>query len=205
LGSCTANAVGAAYQIEMIKKKAKDFIPSRLFIYYNERVIDNDVSQDNGSSLRTGIKTLNKQGVCPEIMWAYREDKFIIKPPKQCYTEGLKNQVLSYERIDGTKLELIKSAISSKSPVVFGFAVYDYFESKQMSDTGVLRMPRKGEAMVGGHAVVAVGYDNSKNAVLVRNSWSSDWGIGGYFWMPYSYITNANLADDFWRILIIES
>jgi C1A family cysteine protease len=83
-------------------------------------------------------------------------------------------------------------------PFVFGFAVYESFESPQVKRTGVVNMPKKGEVMLGGHAVMAVGFDQAKKRFLVRNSWGRNWGMSGYFTMPFEYL--ETLSADFWTI-----
>jgi C1A family cysteine protease len=203
LGSCTANAIGAAFEFELIKQKAKDFIPSRLFIYYNERVIEHSVNSDSGAMIRDGIKSINKQGVCPEPMWPYIISKFTKKPDAKCYKEALKHQALLYQRIP-RKIESMKGCLAEGYPFVFGFTVYDAFESDAVAKNGVLNMPKKNESECGGHAVLAVGYDDASGRFIVRNSWGKDWGKKGYFTMPYDYLKEENLADDFWSIRLVE-
>jgi len=83
---------------------------------------------------------------------------------------------------------------------VFGFSVYESFESDAVAKSGVLDLPAPGEKQVGGHAVVGVGYDDATKRILVRNSWGPAWGQAGYFTMPYDYVNNRNLSDDFWSI-----
>jgi len=100
LGSCTANAIAGAYEFELIKQNLTPFVPSRLFIYYNERVIEGTVKTDSGAMIRDGIKSVNSQGVCSENEWPYLIKKFNIKPISKCYTDAKKNQVLEYKRID---------------------------------------------------------------------------------------------------------
>ncbi len=204
LGSCTANAVGAAFQFGLLKQDAaRAFTPSRLFIYYNERVIEKTVSTDHGAQLRTGIKTVHKQGVCPENMWPYQEDKFAHKPHPNCYAEALKNQAISYHRVS-RNLNQMKSCLAEGYPFVFGFTVYDYFEGDDIKKTGKLNMPKKGEAEAGGHAALVVGYVESSKRFIVRNSWGPEWGNKGYFTIPYDYVLNENLSDDFWTIRLVE-
>ncbi|MBK7206777.1 MAG: C1 family peptidase [Elusimicrobia bacterium] len=205
LGSCTANAIGAAHQFGQIKQKVKrDFVPSRLFIYYNERVILGTVNEDSGAMIRDGIKTVVKQGVCPERDWPYVIKKFTIKPPKPCYTKALNHQVVSYRRISHS-LKQMQGCLASGYPFVFGFSVYESFESEEVAKTGVVPMPQKEESMIGGHAVLAVGYDNAKKAFIVRNSWGPGWGDKGHCHMPYDYLTNVDLADDLWTIRMVET
>lgn len=198
LGSCTANALAGALEFLMKKDKARYIDMSRLFIYYNERVVEHTVKTDSGAMIRDGIKTLSKQGACSEANWPYTIAKFAVKPPKACYTEALNYQILAYARIN--TVDEMRSCLADGYPVVFGFSVYESFESQQVSQTGVVDMPKAGEKMLGGHAVLAVGYDDAAKRFLVRNSWGTDWGQKGYFTMPYDYVANRNLSDDFWTI-----
>jgi C1A family cysteine protease len=202
LGSCTANAIGAAFEFELVKQSLPDFMPSRLFIYYNERAMEGSVSTDSGAQIRDGIKSVAKQGVCPEPMWPYVIAKFRTKPPKPCYVEALKHRVSLYQRLVPT-LNQLKGCLASGYPFVFGFTVYDSFESPAVAKSGHAPMPAPAEAVIGGHAVMAVGFDDSKQWFIVRNSWGTTWGMKGYFTLPYAYVTDPNLADDFWTIRLI--
>ncbi|HVI41781.1 MAG TPA: C1 family peptidase [Anaerovoracaceae bacterium] len=204
LGSCTANAIGAMDEFMQSKEKlAHVFRPSRLFIYYNERAIEGTVSQDSGAMIRDGIKSIAKQGVCPESMWKYDISKFAAKPTATCYTEGLKHPAVSYMRVNQT-LRAMKSCLADGYPFVFGFTVYESFESQAVADTGVVPMPKANEEAIGGHAVMAVGYSVAKQAFLVRNSWGPSWGVGGYFWMPFAYMTNSDLVNDIWTLRVVK-
>jgi C1A family cysteine protease len=200
LGSCTANAIGAAVQFERSKQKFKpDFIPSRLFIYYNERVIENSVASDAGAQIRDGIKSIATQGVCPEPEWPYDILEFAHKPTAQCYKDAINHTAVQYQRIPQV-LSQMKGCLASGYPFVFGFSVYTGFESEDVAETGAANMPTGKERLLGGHAVVAVGYDESTQRFNVRNSWGKKWGNKGYFTLPYAYLTDSNLADDLWTI-----
>jgi C1A family cysteine protease len=206
LGSCTANAIAGAIEFELLKQGSKyDFMPSRLFIYYNERFIEGTVSIDNGAELRSGMKSVNKDGVCPETIWKYSDGKTLFKkkPGTKAYKEALNHQVLSYHRITHN-LNQMKGCLAEGYPFVFGFAVYDGFETDSVAESGVVHMPESSEHFIGGHAVMCVGYDDGTQRFVVRNSWGSNWGKSGYFTMPYEYLLNSNLADDFWTIRIME-
>jgi C1A family cysteine protease len=205
LGSCTGNAISGAFEFDRLKQGigAKTWIPSRLFIYYNERAMEGTIDSDAGAQIRDGIKSISKQGVCAETTWPYAIDKFRVKPSKSAYTEAKRNQALSYSRVTRAITQM-KGCIASGYPFVFGFTVYDSFESKQVAKTGVVDLPAQSESVVGGHAVVACGYDDSKQRFLVRNSWGTEWGMKGYFTMPYAYLLDENLADDFWTIRLVE-
>jgi len=203
LGSCTANAIGGAIQFDRLKQKITDFIPSRLFIYYNERVIEHSVAADSGAQIRDGIKSVAQQGDCPETEWPYNLAKFKTKPPAACYTDALKYKVVSYQRVTQS-LGQLKGCLAAGWPFVFGFTVYESFESAAVAKTGHAALPKSTESVVGGHAVVGVGYDDAKQWFIVRNSWGAKWGLKGYFTLPYAYLSDANLASDFWTVRIVQ-
>lgn len=203
LGSCTANAIGAAFEFGLGKQKLKNFMPSRLFIYYNERVIEHTVSIDNGAMIRDGMKSVNKQGVCSERKWPYKVAKFATRPSASCYSEALSHQVLSYHRV-GRDLKQMKGCLAEGYPFVFGFSVYESFESETLAKTGKLNLPEKDERQIGGHAVLAVGFNDATKRFWVRNSWGTSWGKKGYFTMPYDYLLNGSLSDDFWTMRTVE-
>jgi C1A family cysteine protease len=213
LGSCTANAIAAAIQFEQMKQNLPVFAPSRLFIYYNERVIEHTVTLDHGAQIRDGIKTVAAQGVCPETMWPYSDKNtdpkpcptcpYAKKPTPTCYTTATKHTVTTYQRLTPT-LDILRGCLASGYPFVFGFTVYESFESQAVAKSGILSLPGPKEKVMGGHAVMGVGYDDSKQQFIIRNSWGTSWGIKGYFMMPYAYPTNPNLADDFWTIRMVK-
>jgi len=204
LGSCTANALGAAFQFEQIKQKKPDFVPSRLFIYYNERVIEGTVNEDSGAMIRDGIKTMVKDGVCPEKMWKYKTWKFKKKPDPECYVTALENQVLEYLRITPHTLYEVKHCLSDGYPISFGFMIFESMMTDHVAKYGVVPVPSNLEKPMGGHAVLAVGYNDKKKALLVRNSWGKQWGIDGYFWLPYEFVTQNNMSADYWTIRMVE-
>ncbi len=167
-----------------------------MIIYYNERALRGNEDYDSGASLRDGIKTLKKTGYCREKAWPYDIERFTQKPPQRCYLEAGRHRVESYYHIR-TLTEML-TCLAQGYPFVFGFAVYESFKSKQTEKTGKVVMPKKKERMVGGHAVMAVGYNQKEKCFLVRNSWGIKWGRAGYFTMPYEYL--ETLAADFWTI-----
>lgn len=200
LGSCTANAIAAAYEFNEIKDNEKNiFIPSRLFIYYNERNMEGTVGYDSGAQLRDGIKSIHTIGVCPETECPYDINTFTVKPDKKCYEIAQQHKCTSYKRVRQDILHM-KECISSGQPFVFGFSVYTSFESPEVAKTGVMTMPAPDDKLLGGHAVMAVGYNDDNGVFIIRNSWGVEWGDNGYFYMPYEFITNPNLCSDFWMI-----
>ena len=204
LGSCTANAIAAAVQFDRIKQKlAESFRPSRLFLYYNERVLEHTVDADSGAQLRDGIKSVAKQGDCPETEWPYVVARFRTRPPIRCYRHAVKHRAVVYQRLTPMAGQL-KGCLASGYPFVFGFTVYESFESASVARSGHAAMPGPCERVLGGHAVMAVGYDDARQWFVVRNSWGAGWGLKGYFTLPYAYLTDRNLADDFWTIRVVE-
>jgi C1A family cysteine protease len=202
LGSCTANAIAAAVEFDLMKENKNEFMPSRLFIYYNERDMEGTVDSDSGAQIRDGIKSVASQGDCAEKLWPYDISKFTDKPPQTCYDDAVKHKAVQYQRTI-RDLNQMKGCLASGYPFVFGFTVYQSFESQQVAQTGHASMPTPGEQSVGGHAVLAVGYDDSQNWFIVRNSWGTSWGMNGYFTLPYTYLLNENLSDDFWTIRLV--
>lgn len=212
LGSCSSNAGAGAVWFDMLKQKLQAFAPSRLFIYFNERLAQGDTQDDTGSSLTECVDVLAKYGVCPETEWPYDITKFAVQPPNQCYMDGLKDRAIQYSKVANEIIpSVMKLCLAQGDPFIFGFTVYESFESEEVATTGIVPMPARDaegnitEQVVGGHAVMCVGYDDSKKMFLVRNSWGSDWGLGGYFWIPYEYLTNPELAEDFWCVKVIGS
>jgi C1A family cysteine protease len=199
LGSCTGNAIAAAYEFDLLKQKKTDFAPSRLFIYYNERVMEETVKYDAGAQIRDGIKSISKQGVCDEKAWPYIITKFARKPTKACYTAALKHTAMKYQAVKQTETDM-KTCLAAGYPIVLGFTVYESFETAEVAKTGVVPMPGKKDQVLGGHAVMVVGYDDASKRFIVRNSWGVHWGLAGYFTIPYAYLTNPSLAADLWVV-----
>lgn len=201
LGSCTGNAIAAAVQFDRRKSgQTPDFVPSRLFIYYNERVIEGTTATDSGAMIRDGIKCVARHGVCPELPdWPYDITRFADRPPDSAYRDARSDRAISYHRLVNTARQL-KGCLAAGYPFVFGFSVYDSFESEAVAKKGVVSMPGPGERQLGGHAVMAVGYDEPTRRFIVRNSWGKTWGDGGYCTMPYAYLTDRGYCNDFWVI-----
>jgi C1A family cysteine protease len=202
LGSCTANAIVAAIEFDRKKQSLSDFVPSRLFVYYNERAMEGTTSSDSGAQIRDGIKSVAQLGDCPETQWPYDIAQFTVKPPAVCYADALKDKAVLYKRLIQS-LNQLKGCLASGYPVVCGFSVYESFESQQVAATGIAPMPGPGEKLLGGHAVMVVGYDDGQTRFILRNSWGTAWGMQGYFTLPYAYLTEENLSSDFWTIELI--
>lgn len=204
IGSCTANAMGGAFQFEQKKQSIPDFMPSRLFIYYNTRALEGTVNEDAGATLRNTMKTMVDTGVCPEKLWGYGKC-FKKKPSDNCYVEASKNQVVEYLRVTHAMYD-IKYCLAEGNPVAFGMMLYESFMSNVVAASGNIPMPNlQQESSVGGHAVLLVGYDDATRKFIVRNSWGTNWGDRGYFYLPYEYVETPNLTADYWTIKLVES
>lgn len=216
IGSCTANAIAAAFQFDLRKENLADFLPSRLFIYYNERALEGKTGFDAGAQLRDGIKSIAKQGVCPEDEWPYdatpadfeggpfpRGARDGERPPARCYEDALRNRATSYARLNHRDLDQLRGCLASGYPFVFGFTAYESLESDDVRKTGNIPLPQPDEQVIGGHAVLAVGYDDAQKTFLIRNSWGAQWGQNGYGTMPYAYLQEPLLSSDFWTVRVV--
>jgi len=196
LGSCTANAL--CYCFDYIDDTS--FYPSRLFLYYNVRLLDKSVNQDAGSTLTQGINALEKYGVCNENLHPYIISRFKNKPTSNAYLDGSKHTVLSSNRVLQT-ISSIKGCLARNLPFVTGIMIYTSFESIQVAKTGYVPMPNTTkEQFLGGHAVTCVGYDDNKRVWIMKNSWGVNWGDRGYFYLPYDYLLSNTLSGDMWQI-----
>lgn len=228
LGSCTANAgVGLREYMEIVsimgsiphnpsqmERKVrldyinqlrsvfeKKYVPlSRLFLYWHTRNLEGTVDEDSGASLDDCMKVMKNIGICPEVDFPYDITKFKEPPGEQANNHAPAYKISSYYRI--SDFEHLKAALADGHPVIFGFYVYESFESEAVAKTGVCPKPKKGEQLLGGHAVVAVGYEDTLwgGHVIIRNSWGPSWGKQGYFTMAYDVF--KQLVMDMWTGLI---
>jgi len=203
LGSCTAHMFAGI--VEYNDKRygntpTSNPRVSRLFEYYATRKIEGTVDEDSGAYIRDAVKAGVLYGVVREQKWWYNVSKFAVNPGQKVWDAAAAHKINSYHRIDDGDLETMKQALAAGDLIGFGFVVYDNFMTQEMATTGILHRPSKDDQVVGGHAVVLVGYDDARGAFKVRNSWGKDWGLGGYFWMDYDYVADKSLCNDFWVI-----
>jgi C1A family cysteine protease len=195
IGSCTGHAITSAIEI-ILKRKNKAVELSRLFVYYQERLLEGTTRVDAGAYLRDGIKACYTWGTPQEKLWAYNTRLFATQPPNAAYTEALTRKITRYERC--TNFDAVKAALAAGNPVVVGFTVYSSFLSSTVTRTGKMTYPTSREQVLGGHAVCLVGYNDATQTFIAKNSWGISWGDRGYFYMPYQIIQNQQMSSDFW-------
>jgi C1A family cysteine protease len=179
------------------------FIPSRLFLYYNTRMLQGTIPYDSGASLRDTMRALRSYGVCAETTWPYVYSQFTNTPTDDCYQQGAERQALSYASVSISLLSM-KNVLQSR-PFVLGILVYSSFFQPSVSRTGNVPVPNpRAERLMGGHAILVMGYDDKKQCFLCRNSWGTSWGRKGDFSLPYAYATNRKLAFDAWVLHSVE-
>ena len=213
LGSCTAFAWAFAVMFDIMNKRIQKlpesvYTPSQLFIYYWERAIEGTISQDSGAQVRDGAKALNRYGVCNESLYPYDPNKFDTTPSGTAIADGLNYKAISYTSLDNTNKQQLVDALQNGYPIVFGFTVYDSFESDAVATSSVVPYPNLAtESILGGHCMAIVGYHEGigdDDTFICRNSWGKDWGHGGYCRIPTRYLMDTNLASDFWILKTVE-
>ena len=192
LGSCTSFMATGVMQFVRKALGLPDISLSELFIYYNERVLEDTVPYDSGASIEDAFTVLANPGACPETDWPYDINNFTVKPPPNCYTDAAMDVATQEMALDGS-LDSIKQALAQGFPVGFGFDVYSSFQN--IGPDGIMPVPGALEPRLGGHAVMYVGYDDAKQWLITRNSWGTSWGASGYFYMPYEIVANGQASD----------
>ncbi len=201
LNSCTANACVGAMEMLEKKQNIKQLDLSRLYVYYNTRLLDNSINKDAGAYMGSAMKAIRQNGACLESMWPYDPSKVFNKPTQKCYSDGARRQSVEYARVN--QGYSVRTALAEGFPVVFGMMLTESF-NHVAGKTGIAPMPKKNAALLGGHAMLIVGYDINKKMYLVRNSWGKRWGKKGYCYIPFAMIDNPKMSWDFWVVRSIE-
>lgn len=199
LGACTGHAIAGALEYLEYGAHQKPVRLSRLFIYYNERMLENTILSDAGANIRDGIKAIATWGVCSEEVWPYNIHHFKKKPSADAYIDAATRRAIAYASVPQTE-HALTSCLASGTPIIFGISVFESFESEEVARTGIVPLPQPHEKNLGGHAVLIVGYDKRDRTFLVRNSWGVAWGLKGYFKLPFDFVLSPHLADSFWVV-----
>lgn len=200
LSSCTGNALANAYETRLKLTKPNQGVElSRLFIYYNERALENTLSKDEGATIRSGIKTLKANGACTETTWPYQEDLWDDKPSEAAYNEGKLRTVLTYDRLTNT--DAMRQCLAIKKPFVFGLPIYG---DKEPNPTNNWTFTSGGKQLLGYHAMCCVGYDDRTRLFLVKNSWGAQWGMAGYCYVTYDMMERESLDSWTFEINVTE-
>jgi C1A family cysteine protease len=201
--NCTAHAVAGVieYNDKRFNSKPVNKRISRLFTYYATRILEGTVNEDSGASMRNAIKSVANFGCIRESLWWYNEKKFTVNPPQKLWKAAATDKILSYHRIDDGDLATIKSTLAHGYVIAFGMQVFNAMLTEEVAKSGIVPTPNENETNVGGHAVVLVGYDDTKQMFKVRNSWGKNWGDCGYFWLGYDYVGSRELCNDFWVVV----
>lgn len=210
LGSCSGNTLARMVAYRLIKSKQITLIqsntpggtPSRLMIYFGARRREGTIPVDVGCAIIDCTRELHQKGSCMEEVWPYDVTKFAIEPPASAYRAARNDLVKDYAVIAIDDHVSKKMALFGDYPVGQGFTVFAALESAEVARHGKLPLPSATDEALGGHAITITGWDDDmqigshKGAWEVCNSWSRAWGLEGYFWAPYAYFDNPNLADD---------
>jgi C1A family cysteine protease len=200
LNSCSAHAIAAALRYDELKERRPDVpSPSRLFIYYNERVLAGVVGTNSPVSLRDGYRTVSRVGACPEPMWPYDTRRFRRAPGPDCFHAARHHRAIAYYRIRRA-LSHLRACLAQSFPFVMAMAVHQSMMGRAVGRTGVVPLPSRRDRLRGGHAVLVVGYEHAKRLLIFRNSWGQGWGDGGYGYLPYAFIASSDLTWDFWTM-----
>lgn len=186
LGSCVGQAVSGAYEMLLKRNYSSNYVElSPLFVYYNARLNEESTELDVGTTIRSALSAVKSRGICTEELWPYNTEKFDVRPSSEAYTDGRKRTLENYRSLYG--IPSIVSALNNNRPVVIGMSVYTGFFDLNKDDA-VVKMPtNRFTEYYGEHAVYLVGYDKDKKQLLAKNSFGSEWGENGYFWIPYNY------------------
>lgn len=186
LGSCTANAITSGYEVMVRILYPQQFKElSRLFCYYHSRLFSNELNEDAGSYIRDGLKSIKNYGICTEDLWPYVIDKFNSQPYPICYLDGSKRKIIAYNALYTN--DEVKEVLAGKRPVVACIEIFYDFPYITKNDPYV-PMPEFFTYSLGNHAILIMGYDETKQAFLIKNSYGVEWGDNGYAWIPYEYL-----------------
>ena len=195
--SCTGHGSIGAYMWRAKKQGLREVMFSRLFAYALARITEGDLAEDAGAAIHDVVVGLAYYGVCTESLWPFTNEDVTAKPSAEAYADAIHHRVTSHESVL-QDLTHIKQVLAFEGPIISGSTLFTAFESEEVAKTGVVPMPDSSQQQIGGHCYDIVDYDDKKwpDHFLCRNSWSTNWGINGYFLMPFEYILEPGLSSD---------
>jgi C1A family cysteine protease len=201
LGSCGPSSAQGdiLHALQTVQGVDSPPAPSRLFIYYNTRVLMGTTNQDSGVNNRNMLQALARWGWCDESLWPYDPQQYTRKPPPPCFEQAAKRLIIEYQAV-AQDLQIMKACLAGGDPIIFGFTVYSSMQTPAVESTGNIPLPTGRDQVMGGHDVVLCGYDDSTQRFKLRNSWGPGWGKEGYGTIPYAYATHPRLSGDFWTV-----
>ena len=198
--SCVANATAAAVEYLRACQSLPPWHPSRRFIYWQARLMEGGAITDSGCEIRDAIKAIAKQGVPPEADWPFTPTRVNRAPPARALEAARHAKLIQYARVP-QELPHLLSCLTHNGPIVFGSMLYKSFDS--VGANGIIPMPKEDEEPEGGHAMLCVGWQPTKERFIIRNSWGADWGDKGYGYMPAAYMLDPQLTDDLWLTFLM--
>jgi len=175
-------------------RKNKEYNLSEQWVYWNAKKIDPWPGEE-GTNFRSALKVVHKIGVPIEGGWPYSDDPVNIgEPSKWAHLIARWSSIDSYWRIDNN-VDAIKRALV-EGPVMIGMQCFE--EMYGTLTKGIIPYPAKPAEVWSYHAVLAVGYDDEREEICMKNSWSKFWGDAGYGYLPYKYINE--LCWDHWAV-----
>lgn len=199
IGSSVAQALAGGLEFSRRRQNVEVFTPSRLFMYYIAREAAGTQADDAGATYRDSLQAVNRYGAPPEAEGPYVTDKLTLRPPRRVYQAAARHAAIAYKRLRN-RLDQVKGCLAEGYPVLLGFPIYESFFGNSVVETGRVPLPGDDELMIGGHAVMIVGYDDGEQSFVVRNSWGTAWGMGGYFFLPYAYLSARGRGIDLWTV-----
>jgi C1A family cysteine protease len=197
--SCTGNMASFLVQYDLLAEGLPDPNPSRLFIYWNARRREGTTASDSGASISDVIAGIAEDGFIPETLWPFDPDKVTVQPPDGDFEVAKTHSIEDFQSVEQS-FDHVGAVLADGRPIGLGVSLYESFESDAVAATGIVPVPKRSEKFLGGHAVACIGMDQDTQMFLMRNSWGKNWGLAGYFWLPFSYLLSPEFASDFWVV-----
>ena len=204
LGSCTSNALAGALEYLVRRETGEHVDVSRLFIYFNQRLWDDAVREDIGAAVSHGVRVLAKVGAPLEQQWPYDRRLFAVQPPAEVYREAARFRLKDWWSVP-VERRAFEACLAGGFPIVFGTRVTESFMN--VGRTGLVPMIGRNDrddAKHGRHALLLCGYDSARQLFVLRNSWGTDWGDGGYGYIPYDYLLNREWTRSAWALRLTD-